>query len=784
MELLLFFGLFLFGMLVAAGMTVVPIAYMLASMTGRETKRLSGVVGRVFGYGALLALLMTGCGASGTSLNDIQRMRQAERTPQVDIASIISGELAVTGAIQSSSELLNAPETGHESIYYRYVIQERNDDSWRNVESSSNRVNAFEIEDVTGAVRVLPAGARIDAPIKHRRVEGGRRYTEYRLDPGDTVHLMGFATATGDAYTIGFQEQGDYYARISSADASAERFRDNKAGQSRFLMAFGVGCLLIVAFVFFSRFAVHGIAFYLVGATVVVIGIMGMQGLFMLRSDIEQSHRAATHVVNEGERVIQEILQRRDIEADALSLSPLDEPPFAALSEAERQRIRGVRIRMAQAVANAHSTRTQFIDGIVARTMGLPMLPEIELSGDEQERVAMLASVAPATPNPVTAILALVLGGLGMYAGTYWGFRMTKRRRIIENVPPSPTDGVAYGLTELEGTVERIESERPLISPVTKTPCVCYTHVVHHKEDSKSKSDTRTQEGVDFWCRDKSGRIRVASQEAEIYGTQQTQKQIGKETHVETIIVPGEAVYVMGTAQIDRDTHDALVIGPDTTDDAVPFVVSAEPADTLKRRFAMWGAGLLNLGIWATTVAGIWGASMLLPVGPSMYLSIAGLSIAYLFVVMGIIYYNDFVFLKQRVERNESNIEVALQKRYDLIRNIASVGQQYMDHEQSIQEALAELRSVHKANGAQNTEMKAGTTAGKKLLALVEDTPKLQANELVRDLMSALENVDNDIAFMRTGYNDAVERYNMRIRHIPEVLLAKTFRFKALSSWS
>ncbi|MES3630169.1 MAG: LemA family protein, partial [Longimonas sp.] len=348
------------------------------------------------------------------------------------------------------------------------------------------------------------------------------------------------------------------------------------------------------------------------------------------------------------------------------------------------------------------------------------------------------------------------------------------------NVSPSPTDGVAYGLTELEGTVERIESERPLVSPVTKTPCVCYTHVVHHKEDSKSKSDTRTQEGVDFWCRDKSGRIRVAPQEAEIYGTQQTQKQIGEETHVETIIVPGEVVYVMGTAQIDRDTHEALVIGPDTTDDAVPFVVSAEPADVLKRRFAVWGAGLLNLGIWATTVAGIWGTSMLLPVGPSMYLSIAGLSIAYLFVVMGIIYYNDFVFLKQRVERNESNIEVALQKRYDLIRNLASTVQQYIGHERSIQEVLAELRGWHNAEGVHNNEVHSGTTACKKLLALVEDTPALKADTLIQTLIESRESVENDIAFMRTGYNDAVERYNTRIRHVPEVLVAKTFRFRAL----
>lgn len=769
------------------GMTVVPIAYVLVSLTGYTTKWLNGVFGRIFGYGALLALLMTGCGASGTSLNDIQRMRQVERTPQVEIASMISGEVAITGTIRSGSELLNAPATGSETIYYRYVIQERDDDSWKQVESTNNRVEEFVVEDATGQVRVISAGARIDASIKHRRVEGDRRYTEYRLDPGDTVHLMGYATSSGPEYVVGFQEQGDYYARISSHETSAEGFRGNKAGQSRFLMAFGIGCLLTFAFFSLQRLLVHGTTFYLVGATAVVIGVMGMQGLFMLRSDIEQAHRAATHVMQEGEQAIQQILQRHDIAADAQSAQRLDEPPFTVLSEAERQRIRGVRIRMAQAVANANAAQTQLFDRAVAQSMGLSAFSAIELPPDEAERVSSLTAMTPTRPNTVTAMLALVLGGLGMYAGTYWGFRWTRRRRIIENVPPSPTDGVTYGLTELEGTVELADPERPLISPVTRTPCACYTHVVHHSDGNASGSSssnsnaTHTQEGVDFWCCDESGRIRVAPKEAEIYGTQQTQKSIGKETHVETIVTPGETVYVMGTAQVTPDTHDALIIGSDATDNAAPFVVSTVPADVLKQRFALWGAGLLNVGIWATTVAGIWGTSMLLPVGPSMYLTIAGLSISYLFVVMGAIYYNDFIFLKQRAARNAANIEVALQKRYDLIGNLASTVQQYVGHERSIQEVLAELRGWHDAEGEQNNEVHSGTTARTKLLALVEDTPALKADTLIQNLIDRLESVENDIAFMRTGYNDAVERYNMRIRHVPEILIAKMFRFRALS---
>ena len=781
MEGFLILGILLFGGLLLAACSIVPIAYLLASLIGRGTAWLTSVFRRVFIYGALLALIMTGCGASGTSLNDIQSMRQAERTPDVEIASLISGEVAVTGVILSGSDLLRAPHTGDEAVYYRYLIQARDGDSWTTVESRSERVEDFVIEDATGRIQVVPAGASINASVKHRHVEGQMRYTEYRLDPGDTVYMMGYAAESDGAYTIGFRERGDYRPRISSFETSADFYRENKAGQSRFLMAFGVGCLLLVAFFLFGRLLIHGTAFYLVGATAVVVGVMGVQGIWMLKSDIELAHRSATHVVTQGEQAIQQILRHHTIEVSAVNdIGSLHEPPFDRLSDAERQRVAGVRFRMAQAVAHTDPSRMPFIDRAVARTMGLSPLPTIQLPRDEEERLTTLASVAPPRPNRVTATLALLLGGAGIYFGTYWGFRRIRRRRIIENVPPSSASGVAYGLTEVKGTVEAIDSNL-LISPISRTPCVCYTHVVMHSENRKSDGKRRTQEGNDFWCRDESGRIRVSPKNAEIYGTQQTKKKIGKEMHVETVITPGETLYVMGTAQIDPQTHDALFIGADTTDDAVPFVVSTQSADALKQQFSVAGVGLLSVGVWATTVAGIWGTSLVLPVGPSMYLTIAGLSMAYLFVVMGIIYYNDFVFLKQRAMRNASNIEAALKKRYDLIQRLATTVQEYLGYEQSIQETLAQLRTVQTADVTQEAALETGTEARKKLQLRVEDTPALKGHALTGELMEALVHVENDVAFMRTGYNDAVERYNNRIYQVPEVLVAKAFRFKSLS---
>jgi hypothetical protein len=61
---------------------------------------------------------------------------------------------------------------------------------------------------------------------------------------------------------------------------------------------------------------------------------------------------------------------------------------------------------------------------------------------------------------------------------------------------------------------------------------------------------------------------------------------------------------------------------------------------------------------------------------------------------------------------------------------------------------------------------------------LVESYPNLKADELMRYLMASLTRMENEVALMRAGYNDSVELYRTAIQRLPEVILAKMFRFK------
>jgi hypothetical protein len=61
---------------------------------------------------------------------------------------------------------------------------------------------------------------------------------------------------------------------------------------------------------------------------------------------------------------------------------------------------------------------------------------------------------------------------------------------------------------------------------------------------------------------------------------------------------------------------------------------------------------------------------------------------------------------------------------------------------------------------------------------LCESYPELKADSLSSQLMHQLVALENEVALMREGYNNSVERYNIRRPHVPEVLFTRLFMFK------
>ena len=144
--------------------------------------------------------------------------------------------------------------------------------------------------------------------------------------------------------------------------------------------------------------------------------------------------------------------------------------------------------------------------------------------------------------------------------------------------------------------------------------------------------------------------------------------------------------------------------------------------------------------------------------------------------------YNGLVSSKMKVENAWSQIDVQLQRRFDLIPNLVETVKGYMAHEQGTLEKIAELRtSWANASSMQdkaNLDNELSATL-KTVMAVSENYPELKANQNFMQLSQELKNVEDKIAFSRQFYNDAVTMYNTKLRVFPTSIIAGMFNFTA-----
>lgn len=158
------------------------------------------------------------------------------------------------------------------------------------------------------------------------------------------------------------------------------------------------------------------------------------------------------------------------------------------------------------------------------------------------------------------------------------------------------------------------------------------------------------------------------------------------------------------------------------------------------------------------------------------------LAIVIILVIAIIGMYNSLVQSKIKVDNAWSQIDVQLQRRFDLIPNFVETIKGYMTHEKETFEKIAELRTSW-AN-TQSVSEKANldnqlSTALKTIMAVSESYPELKANQNFADLSEELRNTENKISFSRQFYNDTVTMYNTKLEVFPSNIIAGMFNFKA-----
>jgi LemA protein len=168
------------------------------------------------------------------------------------------------------------------------------------------------------------------------------------------------------------------------------------------------------------------------------------------------------------------------------------------------------------------------------------------------------------------------------------------------------------------------------------------------------------------------------------------------------------------------------------------------------------------------------------------------LAIVVVVALWGVGIYNGLVTARNAFRNAFAQIDVQLQRRFDLIPNLVEVAKKYMAHERETLEAVIAARSAAQsglaaakaspgdpAAMAQLAAAQGQLNAGLgRLLAVAEAYPDLKANQNMMQLTEELTSTENKVAFARQAFNDMVMAYNNKREVFPNSVFAGMFGFQ------
>lgn len=153
----------------------------------------------------------------------------------------------------------------------------------------------------------------------------------------------------------------------------------------------------------------------------------------------------------------------------------------------------------------------------------------------------------------------------------------------------------------------------------------------------------------------------------------------------------------------------------------------------------------------------------------------------------GMVTYNGFVKSRNLIQESWRQIDVELNRRYDLIPNLIETVRGYAAHERNTLEQITALRNSAQAlagqTGGQPSEQRAAieaelTQAVRGLMVSVEAYPDLKSNTNFLELQRELADTEDRIAAARRFYNANVRDYNTRVESVPSNIIAGFAKFE------
>lgn len=384
--------------------------------------------------------------------------------------------------------------------------------------------------------------------------------------------------------------------------------------------------------------------------------------------------------------------------------------------------------------------------------------------------------------------------------------RSNKRRRLVEVLPTSRTQGVFIGTVEMKGTAE---SESPFAAFLCGLPCVLYSWdvsehwsrtVMETYTDSEGKTQTRARhesgstlvasggESAPFFLQDDTGVVLVRPDGAELrpsplfretctpadplYYSKGPPGAVSdsdyRRTFAERGIVLHGQVFLIGRARERAD-----IVAPEiAAEKGQPFfLVTVQTEEQVLRGY---GTSLRVYGVLGLIAAGVSGWLMWEWPGVAAAAGIfaAAWGLTWIWMV-----YNSLVDARNRVRQGWSLIAVQLKRRHDLIPPLVACVEGLRSHEQDVQTAVAAMRTQLSATapGVSGPDFHG---VARVLIGVAEKYPALKTDGAFLALQRQLVETEQRVALARAYFNDIATAYNTRMQVAPDLLLAGLCGFK------
>ncbi|TDT44443.1 hypothetical protein DES49_0547 [Halospina denitrificans] len=697
-------------------------------------------------------------------LGQLTEARQLERLPVTPIDALADGPYLISGNAETQNGTLRTPYSNTSALYYKYELTEQYRDSDGDLRTrvieSGQRNKRFTVSDDSGQVTIDPPKAveRLDWNISqsYQSERGDRTYTEWALEPGDSVSVVGNYAPSRNAMT--FQGLSDLHLPALVSGQTLGKDSGDRLFNAAIRISLATGLLALGIALVLPALRIHRFWVYLIVMTLSVTGTLSVLGITQMQKEWQS-------IATLYETRYQQATNQPGTEAALADVAAL------------RQLI--------------DRNTSGLLDRWMAGRVLDNQLPLPKLSEDTRARAEAIADSRPRGRFAHSTVSFAISAGSALVAVLllWLAIRTVKLKRLVEALPTISARSASFGLCELKGMIN-VDDECPFIrDPLLDKKCVAFDYKVEEKRGHGKKASWKTiehrTESVPFWLEDDSGRIKVEPEGASVEYHEVTSETHGDRRYSVRLLDTFINVYCLGFAELDEAHPDRLTIREDSDS---PFLISArEEDDILIDRGAKGFVGVgvsLGLILFATTAFLAADGNF----SPDNLLVSALAVPLVLMSYIGILHYNDIVFLKNRVSRARANIDIILKQRQDLWPSLEQVVKASMDHEQTLQKAISKLRSVdlRDVDTPQKTDRLIGfeQKVKRKVMARIENYPELKNHSVIKQFMDIMTRTENYLSLLRISYSDSAQIYNTRIQSFPDLILARLFRFKPFDYFS